>query len=341
MIPPIDRGAPALDPIGVVPQPTELFRTNLASAASQQGPSIMRQYADRDLYGPSGQPRPQDVAQDALGDCYFMVSVAAFARQQPQLIQNQIKYDTQSGNFQVTLYRDPEPKNPNNPHSIVTIEVTQREIWDNLKRNGGSRVDNQGYGPIWPALIETARAKMLDGNPANGLSQGYYALNHQAPKGEAGGSPRAAMETISSQPASDLSSWPLSIGEMAPDGLWRLPETMSVPTATIGFLMDVRKEYRYSEVKTALEERRPVTLATMDEDRNDGLVRNHAYQVERIGKDDSGDVEITMRNPWGDNQVGEARGNSANPVVTIKPETDGPALAQFTIGPHPADTGVG
>ncbi len=326
MIPPIDRGAPALDPVGTMQQPAELFRSSLARADSQQGPPIMQQYTDRSLYAPGG-PRPEDVAQGAFGDCGYLAALSAIARQQPQLIRNQITYDDRTGNFQVTLYRDPDPKNPDNPHQWVTIQVTQDDIRNNITRGGGSTVDNNGYGPIWPSVMETARAKMLDGNPADGLDKGYKALADYPGKG---------MEAVTGRSAGDMSMRPMVLDDQT-RGLLSNTGYLTGP----GIGNHLWADHQYNQVRSALGGGRPVTLTTTPENRKDGLVENHVYQVENIKRDTSGNIEITLRNPWGQNDVGEVPSNGPNPVVTAKPETSGFALSYFTIGPSPQETGVG
>ena len=57
---------------------------------------------------------------------------------------------------------------------IQYIHVTHAELADNIARHGGSRMDNTGKDQIaWPAVFETAYAKMFDSNPKDGLLEGY------------------------------------------------------------------------------------------------------------------------------------------------------------------------
>jgi hypothetical protein len=134
-----------------------------------------------DLYGAKG-PQAADIRQDALGDCYFVATLGALAQQQPDAVRNMISFDANTGNFTVRLH-----DGDGNPQSV---QVTQAEVEDNLARQGGSTADNSGLdGPIWPAVAETAYAKMHDSNPADGLTEGYNAIAN-------GGWPQDAMQAI-------------------------------------------------------------------------------------------------------------------------------------------------
>ena len=73
---------------------------------------------------------------------------------------------------------------------IKYIHVTQAELADNIARHGGSRMDNTGKDQIaWPAVFETAYAKMFDSNPKDGLLEGYNKIAN-------GGWPKDAMMAI-------------------------------------------------------------------------------------------------------------------------------------------------
>jgi hypothetical protein len=64
-------------------------------------------------------------------------------------------------------------------------------------------------------------------------------------------------------------------------------------------------------------------------------------QPPELFRSSSGNIEFTLRNPWGHNDLHEAPANSTSPLITIKAEMTSASLAQFSIGPSPADTGVG
>lgn len=104
------------------------------TAAGKPAAAKAPTYTDTSLY--AGQPRADDIRQDALGDCYFVATLGAVAQQRPQAIRDAISYDAKTGTFNVRLY-DAAGK-------AKTINVTQAEVADNVKRQGGSTMDNTG-----------------------------------------------------------------------------------------------------------------------------------------------------------------------------------------------------
>lgn len=261
-----------------------------------------------DLYGKGG-PTARDIEQDSLGDCYFVATLGALANQRPELIRDAISYDPKSGNFQVKLHIDGRE---------VSTTVTQSELEYNLQRQGGSTVDNTTGkdGPIWPAVMETAYAKVLDSNPADGLKEGFDKLG-------AGGKARDALEVVTGDRGDDLTfskGWFESQGD-AVDRLGR-------------------------QAEAALANGRPLTLSTDPESRSlmdrlrgregkqDGLVDNHVYVVEKVAKVD-GEYMVTLRNPWATNTGVNEGKDSSSPTITVKlsdlVETGG--LEYFNAGP--------
>jgi hypothetical protein len=331
MIPPIGGNSTSTNTPSIS---SSTWQSSLSQAANTNGPRPPHQYNDAALFGPSGGPRPDDVVQGPIGDCYFLAALASFAQQQPKLIRDAVTFDAATGNFNVTLYKDSQPWNPFNRHEKATIQVTQQEIGDHIAKDRGARVGNDGA--LWPVIMETARAKMLDGNPTNGLGEGYHALEHQSPFGLLGGGiPSSAMETISGQPGDTAFSTPLgNVGDahsaLAPWLGVVSPGLALTPEAT---------DYHYGQVKAALADGRPVTLGSSLSGSHDGLIGGHAYQVEDIQRNADGSVNVTVRNPWGNNDgVGEGT-NPADPRVTVRMGAAG--LSLFAIGPSAQETGVG
>lgn len=271
-------------------------------------PVSERQYDADDLYagGAEGTPSAADIGQNSLGDCFFIATAGAVADRSPQRIRDAISYSEDTGNFTVRLYDGDD---------WVDIEVSQADIQDNIARGGGSRLDGgTGSEPIWPAVMETAYAKLRGGT----LDAGYRELNE-------GGKARDAMETLTGSDGDDISR---------------------------GLVGMLGTEATYEMVSTALANGQPVTLSTDpeetanwftgifgDEDSpQDGLADNHVYVVDGIYKDGD-DVMVRLRNPWQTNSSGsvgettDANSDSAFITVRLEDIVRGEGFEYFNIGP--------
>jgi hypothetical protein len=224
------------------------------------------------------------------------------ANLQPQRIKDAISYDANTGNFTVTMYRDNAGK-----AEPVKVEVTQAELLDNVstRRGGGSTVDNgAGDTPMWPAVMETAYAKMHDSKPADGLDEGYRKIDW--------GQPTNAFYALTGNKGDEIK-----------------PAEVSTP-------QDIDRVY--NQLSTALAANRPVSIGSGAEKPgagDDGLLDWHVYNLEKISKDKNGDVVLTLRNPLGDNNDGEAP-DSNSPTIDIKlSELSSRGSFYGFIGPEP------
>ena len=232
-------------------------------------------------------------------------------------IRDAIKFDPATGNYTVTLHKEEWSwLPPGYQTKEVKVEVTQQEIEDNLKRGGGSTVDNKTGTdkPIWPAVMETAYAKMHDDNPSDGLAEGYKEID--------GGKAYDAMFAITGTEGENIE-----------------------PTGLLSASMNA--ELMEKQISKALGEGRPVTLSTDPENRSvwevltggegkqDGLVDNHVYVVERVYKDSNGEVKVELRNPWStNNNVGEGKDTpNATITVNLRDLIDTEGLEYVNVGP--------
>ena len=250
-------------------------------------------FTEKNLYTRFG-PRATDVKQDALGDCYFVATLAAVARQRPQYIKSSIAYDRASHHFIVRLF-DMQGK-------IKYVHVTQTELADNINRQGGSYMDNTNKDEnAWPAVFETAYAKMFDSNPKDGLAEGYNKIAN-------GGWPKDAMMAITGFLGTEIAF------TMEP------PLTREQAIELLG-----------SRVALALKQKKFVTLWSVPEidKRNwlekalgtpvpqDGLVDDHVYTVLSMTQAGHGAWTVNLRNPWGTNMgVGEGK-DAASALISV------------------------
>ncbi|MCD9031008.1 hypothetical protein LDO32_04600 [Luteimonas sp. Y-2-2-4F] len=268
-------------------------------------------FTDADLYGPDG-PEPQDIDQDSIGDCYFVATLAALANspEGDARIEESITYNEETGTFTVTFYEE----GPLGIPVPVQVEVTQDDIQDNLERGGGSTVDNNGAGPIWPAVMEAAYAK-------------HAAQNATLPERLAAG--------VAGISEMDL-GYQLIEGGKARDALFDLTGTQGtdIDNAFVdrwgtGFTMHLINE--------ALADGRSVTLSTDPEHdgaSEDGLADNHVYQVERVYVDEkTGEVMVELRNPWANNNTEGQRNDDPIVTVPLSQITEDGGFEYFNIGP--------
>jgi hypothetical protein len=272
-------------------------------------PPAAPRFTDKNLYGPDG-PKPSDIKQDSLGDCYFVATLSAVAQKHPRLIQDLISYDRISHRFIVGLY-DLSGKKRH-------IHVTQSEIANNITRGGGSWMDNTGKDRVaWSAVMETAYAKMHDSNPRDGLAEGYTKI-------AGGGWPKDAMLAVTGNAGAEYRFE------------FRVPMTRAHVIELLG-----------SRVARALKNRRAVTLWSVPEKDNrtflqklagvvvaqDGLVDNHVYTVISMSQSAHGKWTVNVRNPWGTNMgVGEGRDTrSANISVSLDTLVNTGGLNSFRV----------
>lgn len=266
-------------------------------------------YTDKDLYGPSGQPQPADIAQGNLGDCYFISPLGALAGRQPERIEKAITYNADKGTFNVTLYQEAhsglfglhhEPK-------PVQIEVTQAEIGKDKQVGIDSHLPAGTKAPLWPSVMEAAYAKMSE-HAKEDIQAGLHRI-------DGGGYPTNAMYALTGE------------------------HDQSV---TASKLDKMGMEAAYKELDGAIKDGRPMLLSTnpMKDMPTDGLVKGdansgHAYMLEGVTKDQAGNVMLTLRNPWGNNYDPSQGVSSPDPQVTVnlKDIIENGHLQSIDIGP--------
>ncbi len=264
-------------------------------------PAPNHAYTLENLYSGSGaseRPRAQDIQQTSIANCGLMSAMGSLAEQQPNRIKDAITFDPKSGNFGVTMYGA--------DGQAVRILVSQSDIANNIARGGGSTLDdNPGTKtPLWPVVLETATAKLLDTNHKDGLDQGYQATRL---------TPAEALKAMTGQASTTVTA---------------------AQSATLG------EDRLHDRLVHALASDRPVTLSTNKVETvagaQDGLVDHHVYMVERAYKDKDGNLMLALRNPWAQNNDGE-KPDSSSPVVNVRYDhlVNNGGLDFFTLGPAP------
>jgi len=262
-------------------------------------------YTDEDLYGRDHQPQPSDIRQNRIGDCGFDSTLGSLAHQQPKRIEDAIKYDAHSQSFTVTMYK----QGPDGKAEAVLVHVAQSDIKADIGEGG----DTTGFHhsrhdtPIWPAVYEAAYAKMSE-PPGGDIKAGFHRI-------EGGG------------------IWPTDAQYMVTG--------IRGETVKAADVQHIGMDDAYKKIHTALKEGHPVALSTKDENpgaAKDGLDNHHVYMLEGIHKDKQGDVQVTLRNPWGTNTGINEGHDTPNAHITVKLKdiTEGGGLNRIDIGPSPS-----
>lgn len=249
-----------------------------------------RKFTQTDLYGVTGHPTPDDIRQHMLGDCYLIYAMGSLAFHQPERIERAIRFEAARSSFDVTLYKEERGfLGTRGKVKPVHIEVTQADIQADLDAGGSSLIGpNTGWkGAAWPAVMEAAYAKFST-QPGETVADGFVHIGH-------GGYPRDAVFALT--------------GERGPAIRAVDPDTRDIA-------------HTADAIKHGLAEGRPVLLTTnpIAGPANDGLITSdgaagHAYMVEGLSEDTSGQVHLTLRNPWGHNRAPNLGVDIKSPLV--------------------------
>jgi len=166
-----------------------------------------------------------------------------------------------------------------------------------------------GRQPAWPAVMEAAYAKMAERKNEN-LDQGFAHI-------DSGGQARDALYTLTGEKSQ---------------------------TITASSFKHMVLDEAYNKLDGALKEGRPLLLATnpMKDIPTDGLVKGdahinagHEYMLEDISKSADGNVQLTLRNPWGHNYDPAQGVTSKDATVNVDLKTiiNNGHLESIDIGP--------
>ncbi|MBI5507585.1 MAG: hypothetical protein HY903_02415 [Deltaproteobacteria bacterium] len=257
------------------------------SATYGGGPASWTNLAGHELFDFDGISSDR-VLQSMLGDCYLLSALAAVALKDPKAIENMIKYNAESGQYEVSFYAvEPAPGGEQGelelvkPLKKVTIEVDPSVLVDEDGKAVGAAVidaDGDGLQAIGINLIEKAFALYNDQLRAKypgmlmfglGEGSGYNGINV--------GYPDMALLAITGK----ATSWDL-VPATAID-LW---DTLSAANTGEPVMLGAKND---------------VDLAAT------GIVPGHAYTVLGTCEVD-GVLYVCLRNPWGAVEPGSEDG---------------------------------
>jgi hypothetical protein len=117
------------------------------------------------LFGANG-PRPEDVDQGRLGDCFFMSVVGSLVANSPEAIRDMIK-DNRDGTYSVRFYDNGKPV------TIVIDGALPLNDKGKLVYARGADSDGDKKLEIWVPLLEKAYAKFRDQYGSKDGVEGY------------------------------------------------------------------------------------------------------------------------------------------------------------------------
>ena len=118
-----------------------------------------------------GDPKPEDLNQGWLGDCFLMGGLGALAWGNPESIRNAIREGDEEGTYIVTIDRVSDNGRNWGKREIKIDNVFPTKDGHLLYGQGGKKAKDRyeieefenGDRPLWPAIIEKAFATMLGG----------------------------------------------------------------------------------------------------------------------------------------------------------------------------------
>jgi hypothetical protein len=207
-----------------------------------------------------------DIYQQNIGDCYFLGSLAAVARHDPQRIKDMV-VDHGDGTYTVTFKeRVPYTEPPQFIDKPITVTG---DFPGGLNGNGhaaGADVTKQATVEIWPLVFEKAF--------------GQY-VNEKDPYGalDLGGSSQFALEAITGR-------------AVKADGEWDLSK-MGVSGQI--YLGPPAKDF--DELLSDFQAGKAITVCTSKLEQE--LVPSHCYAVDKVYRDANGKQWVVLYNPWG------------------------------------------
>jgi hypothetical protein len=261
----VHRVASMFTGAGVVSTASKAFKTKAARVAALVEPkttdgSTYQDFSSDPLFSTAG-PSEDDIRQGDIGDCFFLSTLSAVAKVDPQRIR-QSMLAMGDGTYLVQFSRGNSKYYVHVDGQLPTYAPGQLDYADLGAQNS-----------TWVALMEKAYV-VFNGKPIS-----YSSID--------GGWMDSAFAALGGQPA-DISA--------------------SISPASF-----------MSQVKSLLAARKAVTFGVVKPADGAPLLSDHAYTVDSVVTDSSGDVTgLRLRNPWGV----DGAGNDGNDdgYVTLTPQ---------------------
>jgi hypothetical protein len=129
------------------------------------------------LFGPSGVPSYNDVAQGGAADCYFLAALGQLALQAPQAIESMFT-DNGDGTYTVRFYNNGAPDYVTVDGNLP-VDSTGRFVYAGYDQYGRPTYVSSGTNVLWVALAEKAYAQLAEEGWSR-ADHGAYANSYDA-----------------------------------------------------------------------------------------------------------------------------------------------------------------
>lgn len=209
-----------------------------------------------------------DIKQGKIGDCYFMASLAAVAREHPAIIKNMV-VDHGDGTYTVTFKERIDSSGPAQYRDHpITVTGDFPGGLNGSGHAGAGDATKQKTAEIWPLVFEKAYGQFINEvNP-------YATL-------DLGGHSRAALEAITGQPVKARGDMEDDLAQMGISNPIYLGPTLE----------------SFDELLADFLAGKAITVSTSKT--TQGLVPSHCYAVQNVWRDADGRQWVQLYNPWG------------------------------------------
>lgn len=217
----------------------------------------------RDKTNPVNSIKADDIKQGTIGDCYFLSSLAAVAKSNPELIQKMIK-DNGDGTATVTF-----PGAPNEPITVQIPTAAEAGLYNASAKDG-----------MWAATIEKAYGKYCQSGFWRRSPFNIGGGNTPTEGGDGGGRTAGAMELLTGKSTNNDSNFFTSEETTRQ----RLTEAFSA---------------KPPRAVTCGINKNPLELLGAESKTGDGFPTGHAYSIIDFDPNGPDGGTVTVRNPWG------------------------------------------
>jgi hypothetical protein len=245
------------------------------------------------LYKPDALPHPSDITRKQLENSWFLTPLGSLAQQCPDVLASNIRVSPDGSSLKVRLF--------DQTGATRWVEVTERDLEENLKRQGaagpnplGSEAHSKAPTAYWPAVFEAAAVNGFTGHVLGEVkSPASYNLGYQILQTPAGLSASASLFTGRQVVLQDLQTLQHAPGDTKEQRIDRVFEFLRDATQNgcMAFVQLGDERYR-----TQTAEQHALGIAT---GAKDGVAGEEPYIVTGVYINKQGEKCVLLRSPYG------------------------------------------